>query len=240
MCRGQAIASWPLQPSIDRGIPPGIDYAKRLDEERCLIEKFRRCVENLLGEQEKLYINTASSMNLLPLLAVMQHFGAPTRLLDWTNSPFAAAFFAVIDSVDQDGAVWWFRRRAFEAAAGEQWDRLKMRSIHGENVAYERFAFREDSPSFIGTSYLLIPFPRLEAQQGLFTCAGRLGQLHDPLLCELLHGQNFGKVVIPSTLKRDALQMLKTMNVTAKSLEHIGADRLGFRMSWDRTHKPVI
>jgi len=184
-------------------------------------------------------IESATDSNLIMRLTVMQHYGAPTRMLDWTASPFAAAFFAVIDSLDKDGAVWWFRTKPFEDAAGEQWDRFKMRSYVGEPVVYNKFAFREDSPAFIGTAYLPLPFPRAEAQQGLFTCAGRLGLLHDDLLSELLHGQNFGKIVIPSSLKRDALQMLKTMNVTAKSLEHVGADRLGLRMSWDRTHVPV-
>lgn len=236
VCRGQAIADWRLQPSIDRDVAPDTPYARRLDEERCLIEQFRRRAERLLGVTEWRFVAEAEAANLHMPLTVMQHFGAPTRLLDWTHSPFAAAFFAAIDHLDQDGAVWWFRITPFEHAAGEQWDRLAMRAREGDHVDYNRFAFAEDSPGFLGTTYLRIPFARLEAQQGLFTIAGRLGLLHDELLCDLMPAQNFGRIVVPSGIKRATLDALQTMNVTAKSLEHVGADRLGVRMAWERTH----
>lgn len=37
---------------------------------------------------------------------LMQHYGAPTRLLDWTINPLVALYLAVCDEPDQDGAVW--------------------------------------------------------------------------------------------------------------------------------------
>jgi hypothetical protein len=38
-------------------------------------------------------------------LAMMQHHGAPTRLMDWTYSPFVAAKFAAGEGTG-DAAIW--------------------------------------------------------------------------------------------------------------------------------------
>lgn len=43
-------------------------------------------------------------------LALGQHYGLPTRLLDWTRNPLVALYFACVADFDKDGAVYFAGR----------------------------------------------------------------------------------------------------------------------------------
>ncbi len=89
LCRGQRRLDWQLEPSLARlKLKPD---ETRKEVERQLIEAFRRqCLP---------YVERDSS-NDWDLLAMAQHHGLATRLLDWTANPLAALWFAVRDPAE--------------------------------------------------------------------------------------------------------------------------------------------
>lgn len=87
--RGHANSKWKLVPHYQR--------LRRPPPESVLINRFRQNAKLLLND---------SPMCAFDWLFVMQHYGVPTRLLDWTESPLVALYFAVIEHPKSDGTLW--------------------------------------------------------------------------------------------------------------------------------------
>jgi FRG domain len=89
--RGHSSAAWSLTPSLYRsGINPKY--------ERELVRDFRL--------RATAYLERVP-LDYLGWLFVMQHYGIPTRLIDWSESYLIGIYFAVMELANEDdGAVW--------------------------------------------------------------------------------------------------------------------------------------
>jgi hypothetical protein len=108
--RGHGDARWELMPKLYRDKPP--KRGRRLIEDE-LRQEFMMRAPSLSNERPQ---------NSWEWYFLMQHSGAPTRLLDWTESALIALYFAMRDKKnDADAAVWvlepWLLNRAVLKAA---------------------------------------------------------------------------------------------------------------------------
>lgn len=93
--RGEENASLTLVPSIQRS-------QKRIDAERYITNDFYIRARQILD-------NPPEKHNYASWVSLMQHYGLPTRMLDWSQSPLVAVFFATEtykQTPDIDACVW--------------------------------------------------------------------------------------------------------------------------------------
>src|ERR1022692_3428434 len=96
--RGLQKSSWLLVPKLYRPSEPAKKLLQTEDEIR---EEFARRAPSLTQYRPE---------NAWEWYFLMQHYGAPTRLLDWTEDPLIGLYFAVKDTEElQDGELEQFR-----------------------------------------------------------------------------------------------------------------------------------
>lgn len=93
--RGMQSPQWRLEPSFDR-VFRHLAAAERPSEFDALLASFRAACQ-AYGVPAEVCDDDHR------LIALGQHHGMPTRLLDWTTSPYVAAYFAYASSLDGRG-----------------------------------------------------------------------------------------------------------------------------------------
>ena len=251
-CRGQASKyDGTVRAKIDRCLEHRhLTLPYRMRMERAICQRFREHAPTYLSEVESRYAFASRWLQLV----VMQHYGAPTRLLDWTKSPWVAAFFAVFGEWNQEGQISIFSRSHLEQRlkrgnlkrelAGFVWgphesdksfsDRAWDHAAKNDRLFDER-KVASLSP-WVATYYSReVHFPRLTAQQGLFTFSSKPNLDHWGEIKKLIKNHCF-VIKIPGAAKLDILQGLENMGLTAATLfpgaDGIGKSMEGFARTW--------
>ena len=111
--RGQRDATWKLSSTIYRFFESQfIPQNDRMDYENRAVEFFQRRVKSARDLEVK--ISEKSE-----ILALMQHYGCPTRMLDWSKSPFVALYFA-IEEQSAKAALFGLNLTKYQALVGEK------------------------------------------------------------------------------------------------------------------------
>ena len=234
--RGTRKECYRLTSSLDRKMgdrtESGSAYTRFADAEEYLLSQFKKAAHQF---HEALMVRDD---NRLEWLALMQHYGTPTRLLDFTRSPYVACFFALEelpekkDGKTENCAVWavdtdWLVKNSFSRVCQKtmppECNEDSFRDCEFLTKNFKSFFVKNDH------THLVLPIepprsnPRLLAQQGLFLCpsiaeAGFEKNLALYSDCTQNMAEHVLKVIVEGRTRTELLAEFRLMNISRATL----------------------
>ena len=219
--RGQADSTWRLQSSLERIIGDSWSAGKARTLEDFSIQQFRSKFH--LYDRENVQPESQ-----LAWLSIMQHYGVPTRLLDFTESPYVALYFALESyntQSERDIALYAFDYSAIldgsighiktkDAKFNETRSTVFDKQDEIFDKVVDRFAY---DIAWVAEPKLLNA--RLDRQAGSFLLSGNRDLRIEEVLASTLYlDAQLLKYTIPAELCSGVFALLRKMNITSKSL----------------------
>ena len=176
--------------------------------------------------------DTPETSRLDQWLILMQHFGVPTRLLDWTESPLAGLFFAIEKyyfdkKIDTTPAIWIVNPIELNRLSDPSFSDFP--NTWSPSPVYENFKIPfgtagkevDYGPTIFPIGFIPSSVhPRIPSQKSCFTIHGTDKRDFEKLLSEtdMIKNSHFAKILLPSNKVRDFLNDLINLGITHSSI----------------------
>lgn len=218
--RGHSSEKWALESTLERMLrPTGWNPELAQASEEYSLFEFKARAHHYIAQE-------GVPTSKLGLLSLMQHHGVPTRLLDFTESPFVALFFAfdgVQPSSEDACAIWAIDYRALTKKSIEvihnidESFRLNYKDVQmQQDDVFE--LIDQNSYDVLWTTEPGKFNLRLERQRGSFLISGNIRRRISELLELLMPEGSFRKIIIPSSFADEVFIILKKMGINNSRL----------------------
>lgn len=150
-----------------------------------LIPEFRQVEYNILSDfisEARRFVTNVSEGDVLAWLEIAQHFGVPTRLLDFTENPLVALYFACIGSPNSDASVWIVNEPAYNKKYFSQSTVIQattsqsvVSKIVNDEIIWQNYQQHAGNPNYIQFPWIYKPQyreERMNSQSSIFMLWG--------------------------------------------------------------------